>query len=170
MFDPSVFENLKVIVEGAFYDLDLEGELAVIDRHDYVDLAYMSRIFEISTRLNASNEKTVECTFTLSAGLQSFSSEKLSPKTKRDPGCELKLTFRYINPDHPLRKIHFLKQIWDKGYQYRVFKHTPIGFKHEDSFVTIEIKQEKPVYEDEMEQLHTYVSHIHHILKTEDRH
>ena len=170
MFDPSVFENLKVIVEGAFYDLDLEGELAVIDRHDYVDLAYMSRIFEISTRLNASNEKTVECTFTLSAGLQSFSSEKLSPKTKRDPGCELKLTFRYINPDHPLRKIHILKQIWDKGYQYRVFKHTPIGFKHEDSFVTIEIKQEKPVYEDEMEQLHTYVSHIHHILKTEDRH
>ena len=167
MFDPSVFENLKVIVEGAFYDLDLEGELAVIDRHDYVDLAYMSRIFEISTRLDASNEKTVECTLTLSAGLQSFSSEKLSPKTKRDPGCELKITFRYINPDHPLRKIHILKQIWDKGYQYRVFKHTPIGFKHEDSFVTIEIKQEKPVYEDEIEQLHTYVSQIHHILKTE---
>ena len=170
MFDPSVFENLKVIVEGAFYDLDLEGDLAVIDRHDYVDLAYMSRIFEISTRLDASNEKTVECTFTLSAGLQSFSSEKLSPKTKRDPGCELKITFRYINPDHPLRKIHILKQIWDKGYHYRVFKHTPIGFKHEDSFVTIEIKQEKPVYEDEIEQLHTYVSQIHHILKTEDRH
>ena len=167
MFDPSVFENLKVVVEGAFYDLDLEGELAVIDRHDYVDLAYMSRIFEISTRLDASNEKAVECTLSLSAGLLSFSAEKLSSIPKREPGCELKIKFRYIDPEHPLRNIHILKQVWDKGYTYKVFKHTPIGFKHEDSFVTIEIKQDKPIYEDEIDHLHTYVSQIHHKLKTE---
>ncbi|WP_139891778.1 hypothetical protein [Bacillus sp. D386] len=167
MFDPSVFENLKVVVEGAFYDLDLEGELAIIDRHDYVDLAYMSRIFEISTRLDTSMEKAVECTLSLSAGLQAFSSEKLSSITKREPGCDLKIKFRYIDPEHPLRNIHILKQIWDKGYHYRVFKHTPIGFKHEDPFVTIEIKQDKPIYEDEIDQLHTYVSQIHHILKAE---
>ena len=164
MFDPSVFENLKVIVEGAFYDLDLDGDLAVIDRHDYVDLAYMSRIFEISARLDASNEKAVECTLSLSAGLQSISSEKL---TKREPGCDLTITFRYIDPEHPLRNIHLLKQVWDKGYTYKVFKHTPIGFKHEDSFVTIEIKPDKPIYEDEVDRLHTYVRQIHHILDTE---
>lgn len=167
MFDPSVFENLKVVVEGAFYDLDLEGELAIIDRHDYVDLAYMSRIFEISTRLDTSKEKAVECTLSLSAGLQSFSSEKLTSITKREPGCDLKIKFRYIDPEHPLRNIHVLKQIWDKGYTYRVFKHTPIGFKHEDPFVTIEIKQDKPLYEDEIDQLHSYVRQILHILKTD---
>jgi hypothetical protein len=165
MFDPSVFENLKVVVEGAFYDLDLEGELAIIDRHDYVDLAYMSRIFEISTRLDASKEKAVECTLSLSAGLQAFSSEKISSITKREPGCDLKIKFRYIDSEHPLRNIHVLKQIWDKGYTYRVFKHTPIGFKHEDPFVTIEVKQDKPIYEDEIDQLHTYVNQILHILK-----
>ncbi len=167
MFDPSVFENLKVVVEGAFYDMDLEGELAIIDRHDYVDLAYMSRIFEISTRLDASKEKAVECTLSLSAGLQAFSSEKISSITKREPGCDLKIKFRYIDSEHPLRNIHVLKQIWDKGYTYRVFKHTPIGFKHEDPFVTIEIKQDKPIYEDEIDQLHTYVNQILHILKAE---
>lgn len=167
MFDPSVFENLKVVVEGAFYDMDLEGELAIIDRHDYVDLAYMSRIFEISTRLDASKEKAMECTLSLSAGLQAFSSEKISSITKREPGCDLKIKFRYFDSEHPLRNIHVLKQIWDKGYSYRVFKHTPIGFKHEDPFVTIEIKQDKPIYEDEIDQLHTYVNQILHILKAE---
>ena len=55
----------------------------------------------------------------------------------------------------------------DKGYTYKVFKHTPIGFKHEDPFVTIEIKLDKPIFEDEIDQLHTYVSQIHHILKAE---
>jgi hypothetical protein len=47
MFDPTVFDNLKVIIEGAIYDLDLDGELQVVNRRDLVDLANMSRQFSM---------------------------------------------------------------------------------------------------------------------------
>ena len=39
MFDPTAYDNLKVILEGAVYDLDLSGELKIIERNDIVDLA-----------------------------------------------------------------------------------------------------------------------------------
>ena len=32
MFDPTIYENLKVVFEGAVYDLDLDGHLTVGDR------------------------------------------------------------------------------------------------------------------------------------------
>ncbi len=34
MFDPTAFDNLKVIVEGAVYDFDLHGDILVTDRKD----------------------------------------------------------------------------------------------------------------------------------------
>ena len=164
LFDPTVFENLKVVAEGAFYDLDLDGELAVIDRHDLVDLAHMSRKFEIIARLNADKEKDVECTFTLSASMSAFAEEKLIAFTKRNPGCTLKFMFRFINPEHPLRIIHILKQTWDKGHQYRVLKHMPIGHNRDETYVTIEIEREKLIYEEDVSLLQTYVQQIQHIL------
>ncbi|WP_455663148.1 hypothetical protein [Pradoshia sp.] len=164
MFDPTVFENLKVVTEGAFYDLDLSGELAVIDRHDYIDLAHMSRNYEIIVRYDADKEKHVECTFSLSAGLSAFAEEKLPAFSKRNPSCALKFTFRFIDPEHPLRLIHILKQTWDKGHHYRVLKHMPIGYNREGTYVTIEIEREKAVYEDDVSLLQTYVQQVQHIL------
>lgn len=164
MFDPTVFENLKVVAEGAFYDLDLDGELAVIDRHDLVDLAHMSRKYEIIARLDAEQEKDVECTFSLSASLPAFAEEKLPSFTKRTPGCALTIMFRFIDPEHPLRIIHILKQTWDKGHHYRVLKHIPIGHNRDETYVTIKIEREKLIYEEDVSLLHAYVQQIQHIL------
>lgn len=166
LFDPSVFENLKVVIEGTFYDLDLDGELEVIDRHDIVDLAYMSRTFEMTTRLDNSAKYAVECTLSLTSNLHAFSQEKISKST---PGCKVKIVFKYFETEHPLRNIHVLKQVWDKGYKYRVLKHTPIGFNREDSFVTIEITREKDIFEDDIDLLQEYTAEILHILQIEDK-
>ncbi|PQD96983.1 hypothetical protein CYL18_03645 [Pradoshia eiseniae] len=166
MFDPTVFENLKVVAEGAFYDFDLDGDIAVIDRHDFIDLAHMSRKFEIIVRYDADKEKDMECTFSLSASLSAFAEEKLPAFSKRNPGCTLKFTFRFIDPEHPLKNIHILKQKWDSGHRYRVFKHVPIGYNRDGSYVTIEIEREKPIYEDDISLLITYVQEIQHILST----
>ncbi|QNG61538.1 hypothetical protein H4O14_08705 [Bacillus sp. PAMC26568] len=38
MFDPTAFDNLKVVLEGEIYDADLEGIIEVIKRKDIVDL------------------------------------------------------------------------------------------------------------------------------------
>lgn len=51
MFDPTAFDNMKVVIEGALYDLDLSGDIVITDRNDIVNLAKMSRTFEISFRL-----------------------------------------------------------------------------------------------------------------------
>jgi hypothetical protein len=48
MFDPTIYENLKVVIEGEIYDRDLEGEIAIIDRQDQVNLATMSRTYSIT--------------------------------------------------------------------------------------------------------------------------
>lgn len=52
MFDPTAFDNLKVIVEGAVYDFDLHGDILVTDRKDMMDLASLSRIYHIFISVN----------------------------------------------------------------------------------------------------------------------
>lgn len=48
MFDPTAFENLKIVIEGAVYDRDFSGEILVTDRNDIINLAKLERRFEIS--------------------------------------------------------------------------------------------------------------------------
>ena len=62
LFDPTAFENIKVVIEGEIYDRDLSGEIFVTDRNDWFNSAKLSRKYEISfgldrksTRLNSSH-------------------------------------------------------------------------------------------------------------------
>lgn len=89
MFDPTIFENLKVVMEGAVYDLDLEGVVLVVGRQDLVDLADMSRAFVIQFRLK---EGRVTGELRLTAGLSDLAGEKLEWK-HATPGCSLELRF-----------------------------------------------------------------------------
>jgi hypothetical protein len=45
VFDPTIYDNLKVVLEGEIYDRDLNGHIQIVDRSDLVDLAIMSRMF-----------------------------------------------------------------------------------------------------------------------------
>ncbi|MCV9888442.1 hypothetical protein [Metabacillus halosaccharovorans] len=47
MFDPTVFDNLKVVIEGYIYDMDIDEQISVTDRSDIIDLAKMSRQYSI---------------------------------------------------------------------------------------------------------------------------
>ena len=51
MFDPTAFDNMKVVIEGALYDLDLAGKIVIIDRNDIMNIAKMSRRFDVSFTL-----------------------------------------------------------------------------------------------------------------------
>ena len=48
MFDPTAFENIRVVLEGIFYDKDLEGSIMIIDRNDIMNTAKLSRTYELS--------------------------------------------------------------------------------------------------------------------------
>ncbi|WJH34045.1 hypothetical protein N6H14_29460 [Paenibacillus sp. CC-CFT747] len=90
MFDPTIYENLKVVAEGAVYDLDLKGELLILGRSDRVELASMSRAYAIRFRLPDKPEASAE--FRLEADTYDLSAEILE-KREAVPGCRLELFF-----------------------------------------------------------------------------
>ncbi|PYI55869.1 hypothetical protein [Paenibacillus flagellatus] len=112
MFDPTIYENLKVVFEGAVYDLDLDGHIVVTHRSDLIDLATMSRTYAVRYRL-----KDGRCTaeVRLSAGLVDLAGEKLEWRNAL-PGCKLEIVFALTlrNPEAACRNIDdIMRQVWD---------------------------------------------------------
>ncbi|MDN4522859.1 hypothetical protein [Fictibacillus fluitans] len=92
MFDPTIYENLKIILEGMIYDLDFEGVLKVSGRKDLVDLASMSRTYQIEVMLNGKKEKDVRAKIELKAGLEDLADEIMERETDKT-GCTFSVTF-----------------------------------------------------------------------------
>ncbi|MCI3923796.1 hypothetical protein MO973_26565 [Paenibacillus sp. TRM 82003] len=92
MFDPTIFDNWKVVAEGAMYDLDREGELEVIGRSDVMDLASLSRSFAIGVRRPGGS---CRAELRLSAGLIDFAGERyeLTLTESEPPGIRLEARF-----------------------------------------------------------------------------
>ncbi|MCC3358420.1 hypothetical protein [Bacillus sp. REN16] len=89
MFDPTVFENLKVVVEGALYDLDLEGQILIVDRQDQVDMAKMGRYYQITFKDLSID--TIHVYIDLKMDLDNLVTELRN--LDGDPGCILEIGF-----------------------------------------------------------------------------
>lgn len=78
VFDPTAFDNMKVVLEGAVYDRDLIGDILVIARDDIVNLSTLARNYMIKVE-RRNMEKSVDVTggFELIASLENLSSELL---------------------------------------------------------------------------------------------
>ncbi|KMY50505.1 hypothetical protein [Peribacillus loiseleuriae] len=78
VFDPTAFDNMKVIVEGAVYDRDLDGDILVTNRKDLVNLADLSREFIMEMELkHAHARKKIYAGITLISKLENLSAELL---------------------------------------------------------------------------------------------
>jgi len=86
MFDPTAFDNLKVVLEGIVYDMDLNGMIQILDRNDFVNIAKMERTYNISFSLNdVSQHKTITVCLQLHFSFEDHYDEFVS---KKDPfGC-----------------------------------------------------------------------------------
>lgn len=115
MFDPTIFDNWKVVAEGAVYDLDREGEAEVIDRKDLVDLAGLSRSFHIAIRLPEGN---CRAELRLHSGLADFAGEwyPLQAGEADPPGIRLEITLTL--PGERIRKAAKLEErlqaLWEQ--------------------------------------------------------
>ncbi|MNW37797.1 hypothetical protein D3C74_148500 [compost metagenome] len=101
MFDPTIFDNLKVVVEGAVYDLDLCGELQVVDRNDRVELSTMSRYYAIKFTLPDRTDCSAE--LRLWADTKDLAGEilELDSTLAEIHGCHLQPVFyKYVNKDN----------------------------------------------------------------------
>jgi hypothetical protein len=114
VFDPTIYDNLKVILEGCVYDLDLDGRILVTNRSDRIELATMSRSWSIRFReLQGNGQATAE--LDLHAALADLAAELLRPAGK-EPGCKLEISLHtfILDPDIECPEIeHGLLGLWE---------------------------------------------------------
>jgi hypothetical protein len=91
VFDPTIYENMKVVIEGAVYDLDLAGEVLVTNRSDRVELSTMSRSYSIQFKLLGLGDVLAE--LYLAAATEDLAAEILERSTMT-PGCTLQIGFQ----------------------------------------------------------------------------
>lgn len=126
MFDPTIFDNLKVILEGAVYDLDLAGTLSVTGRKDLVDLSSMSRTYVIRFGLRDEDGSSPfpQAELQLETGLKDLAGELLSLENV-EPGCSLRLWFDIRLADgSSYRDVclvleRLLHEVWGNRYEVR---------------------------------------------------
>ncbi|KAF6511671.1 hypothetical protein GS8_1247 [Geobacillus stearothermophilus] len=126
--DPTAFDNLKTVLEGAVYDADLQGRIAVTDRRDLADLARLSREYAISFQQAGAPEPPVVCTVRLAIDFAELVNERLHHD---QAGCRLAVSFAL-----PVRRLSVcaliegtLRTIWGKE---RIIRQTlRFPFPHE---------------------------------------
>ena len=91
MYDPTIFENLKVAFENHVYDLDnMDRKITILNRADRMDFSILTRDFAIQFTLLDQPHVTAE--IVLKASLEDLAGEILE-MSEINPGCYLFLRF-----------------------------------------------------------------------------
>ncbi|GIN71870.1 hypothetical protein J14TS2_23450 [Bacillus sp. J14TS2] len=114
MFDPTVFENLKVSFENHLYDLDnIDQKILIQNRKDQMDFATLSRCLSLEFILADQPEVIAE--LRLESLLEDLAGEILE-MPEAQPGCTLLLRFTkpVSEPREQCRQIEeALYSIWE---------------------------------------------------------
>lgn len=162
MFDPTAFENMKVVIEGALYDRDLDGEMVIINRNDLINLAKLTRTYEVT--FSDEHTSPVQCTLCLTAQLENLAAELLpSNLNTKLAGANLSIQFQMKHRNTPLlhNKIEEeLLSIWGTG---RTFLHQVTLNPFEQSDIiskTITLQFNRLILEDQIDDLTHMIDYI----------
>jgi hypothetical protein len=160
MFDPTIYDNVKIVLEGAVYDMDMNGTILVSRRVDQIDLSSMSRYYAIGFQEMAKLENTAE--ICLTAHLKDLAAEILEHPNE-SPGCYLGIRFftKITDPQQECPLIqNRLLEIW--GHRPRVtqqlsylFNEQPFG----EYSNQIELHFGRKIDEEQMEDFPELVQH-----------
>lgn len=161
MFDPTVWDNLKVVLEGAIYDLDLDGDISIVDRNDIINLAKMSRTFTITFKQSMVKSEYPIATITLEADLDNLAAE-LHHKSQK-PGCYLAICFKTHIHDAEAEcpKIEkFLQDIWGNSRKFEqklsfTYSSAQMGYLNE-----IIVMFDRKIYEENIDDLLEMIPYI----------
>lgn len=164
MYDPTIFENLKVAFENHVYDLDnLDRKIQIMNRMDSMDLSVLSREFAIEFTLV--DKRAVTAEVVLKASLEDLAGEILETPGKQ-LGCSLLLRFSKHVQDVNLQCSNIkqaLRDIWENEIE---IKQT-LSFVHEQdtsSYLnTIEVEFIHKITEEHMGEIEDFLNHV---LKT----
>lgn len=117
LFDPTIYENLKVVIEGSIYDLDLAKKITITNRIDRIELSSMSRYYSIQFKLL--NHPRVSSELCITAHVSDFASEILEQKDQ-ERGCKLEIRFQTLIDDvvadcHTIQSQ--LQKIWGNEHE-----------------------------------------------------
>jgi hypothetical protein len=154
MFDPTAFDNMKVVIEGALYDLDIIGEIAITDRNDLINIAKMSRKFDVSFQLPNS---TVKAKMEMTSNLVNLAAELLPAiQSAKKAGCHLSLQFLI---EHEEMEIDFLavetilQNVWGSTRKItQLVQYHPLEIKSMHTHV-INVEFDRLISEDQIDDL-----------------
>ena len=161
MFDPTVFDNLKVVIEGDIYELDLDGEIKVVNREDIVDLANMSRLF----RMKMTVDDKLIASIDLRTDLQNLTAELLHGRVNDEskPGCRIDVSFH-----QPLTDIATweskLNTIWGNQWPTSHIIQYTHGQEMDKSIKT-KISFNRPIYEENIDDIRDLITYLVKTLK-----
>lgn len=164
MFDPTAFENMKVVIEGELYDSDLTGEIRIKDRNDIFNSAKLSRRYDITFTDQKDKKVDVWCTFILEAGLANLAAELLPiAHSAKLAGCQIQIEFSFVHKENisfaqNIERV--LKEIWGQDRIINVMtKRSPFSGKNEVTYVAA-VTFNRLIYEDQVDDLTAMVDYM----------
>ena len=161
LYDPTIFENLKVAFENQVYDLDnLDGKVTITNRVDRMDFAIMARDFAIQFTLV--NQPDVTAEIVLRASVNDLAGEILELPSKT-LGCSLLIRFnkRVQNVAIQCKQIEqALNVIWETDIQLT----QTVSFLYEQEASSyqnlIEVKFMSKINEERMGDIADFLDHV----------
>lgn len=163
MFDPTAYENMKVVLEGSLYDRDLAGEIHITNRDDIVNLSKLSRQYKVS--FQHSLDSIVTATFSLTAKLENFVAEMLpNVESHKKAGCQIKIQFFINSLQHPDQFViidQLLKSVWglNRKITYELISD-PFGQTDHQSVGKVTLLFNRLVYEEQIEDLEEMIDYM----------
>ncbi|WP_419960018.1 hypothetical protein [Psychrobacillus sp. BM2] len=167
MYDPTIFENLKVAFENHVYDLDnIERKIDIKNRVDQMDLSIIARTFRIEFTLADQSDITAE--IILDASLEDLAGEILEVGNN-NIGCTLALKFikNIQNPDLQCEEIEqAIKNIWEDDIELTQILSFIFGIELSSYTNSIEVKFTKKINEEQISDLEMFLEHVLETLDT----
>lgn len=161
MYDPTIFENLKVAFENHVYDLDnIERKIDIKNRVDQMDLSIIARTFKIEFTLADQSDITVE--IILDASLEDLAGEILEVG-KTNIGCTLALKFikSIQNPDLQCEEIEqAIKYVWEDDIELTQTLSYVFGTELSSYTNAIEVKFTQKINEDQISDIGMFLEHV----------
>jgi hypothetical protein len=163
MFDPTVYENFKVIIEGSVYDADFSGKIKVIDRSETIDLSILSRRYEIAFTL--ANVEGAIASLVIASSLKELADEILY-ENDHNPGAYIEVHFAVDAKKTPT-DTHIqiitdcLSNIWgsDRNIHTTVSQYFPNGDPGHYSIKSI-VSFKRIIIESQAEDLYKLVEYV----------
>lgn len=166
LYDPTVFENLKVAFENQLYDLDtIEREIRIINRSDQMDFAILARKFTLQFTLFDVEDVSAE--IILEAALQDLANE-IMEMPGGNPGCTLTLRFQK-QVRHEAEQCRLIEEALSDIWENEVLVIQTLSFiygEDEPGHVNnIEVKFRTKINEENMREIPDFLHSVIYALR-----